>query len=131
MHTHMHVPQMYSHASRLPVWQLRTGRLVHLLEGCFLPPVAPLTPAASSATLVAPHSGSKQQPAAEQPLNQEGSAHGRLEACASSAPLGIGPCALAFMCRHMPLFDVPWGVKVALESAGVRACSACWYPHTF
>ncbi|EFJ44918.1 hypothetical protein VOLCADRAFT_118510 [Volvox carteri f. nagariensis] len=32
------VRQMYAAAARLPLWRLRTGRFVHLPEGCFLQP---------------------------------------------------------------------------------------------
>ncbi|GFR39738.1 hypothetical protein Agub_g220, partial [Astrephomene gubernaculifera] len=66
--------QMYGAASRLPLWRLRTGRFVHLPEGCFL------------------------QPTTE----------------------GLGPAAMGFMARQLPLFDVPWVVKKHLEAADVH-----------
>ncbi|GIM06472.1 hypothetical protein Vretimale_10716, partial [Volvox reticuliferus] len=66
--------QMYGGAARLPLWRLRTGRFVHLPEGCFL------------------------QPTTE----------------------GLGPAAMGFMARQLPLFDVPWVIKQHLEGADVH-----------
>ncbi|GIL55477.1 hypothetical protein Vafri_11042, partial [Volvox africanus] len=68
------IRQMYSGAARLPLWRLRTGRFVHLPEGCFL------------------------QPTTE----------------------GLGPAAMGFMARQLPLFDVPWVIKQHLEGADVH-----------
>ncbi|GLC59948.1 hypothetical protein PLESTB_001557000 [Pleodorina starrii] len=68
------VRQMYAAASRLALWRLRTGRFVHLPEGCFL------------------------QPTTE----------------------GLGPAAMGFMARQLPLFDVPWVTKQHLEAADVH-----------
>ncbi|KAF5825975.1 hypothetical protein DUNSADRAFT_5607, partial [Dunaliella salina] len=137
---------MYSHASRLPVWRLRTGKLVHLLEGCFLPPSVPqhqtpvsnlptAAPAAVNSSASDSDSGLPTGLHEEAHSKQGGPAAGgaavqstasvappaaALSAgLASASPLGIGPAALDFMCRHLPLFDVPWSVKVGLEAAGV------------
>ncbi|GLI60510.1 hypothetical protein VaNZ11_002673 [Volvox africanus] len=68
------IRQIYSGAARLPLWRLRTGRFVHLPEGCFL------------------------QPTTE----------------------GLGPAAMGFMARQLPLFDVPWVIKQHLEGADVH-----------
>ena len=34
----------------------------------------------------------------------------------------LGEAALAYISRTMPIFDVPWRAKTALEDAGVTAC---------
>lgn len=136
--------QMYSHASRLPVWRLRTGRMAHLLEGCFLPPVDPQPTAPlhqsppdskpspsgafpscskSSAQAVQPGFPPAEHRAAHAGDQHKSTAAVTLAAEAAGSTggsaLGIGPAALAFMCRQLPLLDVPWGVKLALEAAGV------------
>lgn len=33
----------------------------------------------------------------------------------------LGAAAMAFVVRELPLFDVPWHVKLSLEAAGVRS----------
>ena len=134
--------QMYSHASRLPVWRLRTGggKLVHLLEGCFLPPAgAPLPPSSNSHHThrsKAPQqlssgstSSSTVEPADPQQITQRSASQiaersasptpGLLASQGTGSPLGIGPAALTFMCKQLPLLDVPWTVKLSLEAAGV------------
>lgn len=34
----------------------------------------------------------------------------------------LGAAALAFIQRRLPLFNVPWRVRLALAAAGVRSC---------
>lgn len=34
----------------------------------------------------------------------------------------LGDAALAFIQRRLPLFNVPWRVKAALDAAGVAGC---------
>jgi hypothetical protein len=35
----------------------------------------------------------------------------------------LGPAGLNFIQSALPLFNVPWSTKIALESAGVQSCS--------
>jgi sacsin len=106
--------QCLAASGRLPVWRLRTGRLVHLAEGCFLQPSAPADAQGSARQ----SQGGAAAPAADVAARRS-LEHGR--AASSSQPLpGLGSAAIGYMARHLPLLDVPWALKAELEAADVH-----------
>eukprot|EP00198_Chlamydomonas_reinhardtii_P000860 XP_001690195.1 predicted protein [Chlamydomonas reinhardtii] len=99
------VRQIYAAAARLPLWRLRTGRFVHLPEGCFLQPL-PAPTSTSSGGAAATASSAATAASVPNPL------------------AGLGPAAMGFMARQLPLFDVPWAIKQHLEAADVHGLRA-------
>jgi len=118
--------QMYVAMSRLPLWRLRTGRFVHLTEGCFLAPLSALSPAAHAASPPQPHASTAAEEGSgngSARTSDSGSARHSGSGVAPSSKAGgpvLGPAAMQFMQRQLPLLDVPWRVKLGLDSAGVQ-----------
>eukprot|EP00798_Chlamydomonas_sp_ICE-L_P006706 gene6706-3376_t len=116
------IRQMYHSMSKLPLWRLRTGRYTFLQEGCFLQfsqqegtglgamhqgvPISNSLPAASTGDMShRPHTAEPANASMQQQQQKQKQ---------------MGDTAMAFMQRQMPLFDVPWRVKLWMEACDIH-----------
>ncbi|GAX84471.1 hypothetical protein CEUSTIGMA_g11891.t1 [Chlamydomonas eustigma] len=101
--------KMYQLLSRLPTWLLRSGRLVGLTEGYFLSP-----------DHVGHEVDTKQQhdiPGQKSGVQLDAARGGVIQQ--DQTQEALGPAALAFVLREVPVFQVPWQVKHTLSAAGL------------
>jgi hypothetical protein len=109
---------LYTHASRLPLWRLRSGQRVTLQEGIFysLPHTSPSSPTVPARVSQGGQAASNVTGGAP-PAQQEGPAAGSDN---SSAP-SMGPAAQAYVLRHLPIFNdsIPSWAAPSLQACGL------------
>jgi hypothetical protein len=137
--------QMYAAVAKQQVWRLHSGQLANLPEGCFLEasgqqqqqqqhPVRSSIHSTALADVSRTTSWATEQDSmpdleAGSDADEPASAVAGTAAPASvhtvqvqphvPARSGPGPAATAFIQRHVPLFKVPWRVKLQLDAAGI------------